>query len=90
MANLTEVSIHNAQVLDRLRAVQTAAESLSRKGFVLAGIELGPRNPVVWVEHTRECDALFGASIMRCPTCSVVAAVLDGVQVQWSVRRLAS
>lgn len=90
MAQVTEVSIHNAQMLDRLQAAAAAAQQLSRKGFVLAGIDIGTRNPVVWVEHTPACDGLQGALIMRCTACSVVAAVLYGVQVQWYQRRLAS
>jgi hypothetical protein len=87
---VSEASIRNGQMLDRLRAAQAAAESLTRKGFVLASIEVGARNPVVWVEHTRACDGLQGALIMRCATCSIVATVIDGVQVQWQQRRLAS
>lgn len=88
--NINESSIHNAHMLDRLRAAQAAAESLARKGFVIASIEIGARNPVVWVEHTSACDALQGALIMRCATCSVVATVIDGAQVQWYQRKLAS
>ncbi len=87
---VTQASIHNAQMLDRIRAAQAAAESLARKGFVLASVEIGARNPVVWVEHTPACDALQGAQVMRCATHSVVAAVLDGAQVQWYQRKLAS
>jgi hypothetical protein len=87
---VTPSSIHNAQLLDRLRAVTKAAETLARHGFVLIGVEIGPRNPVVWVEHTQACETLTGALIVRCPTYTVVAAVLDGVEVRWQQRRLAS
>lgn len=87
---ITQVSIHNTQMLDSLRAAQAAAESLARKGFVIASVEVGARNPVIWVEHTPACDVLKGAQIMRGPTCTVVAAVLDGAQVQWYQRKLAS
>lgn len=87
---VTPVNIHNTQVLDRLRAAQAAAEQLSRRGFVLAGVEIGARNPVVWVEHTPACDGLKSAACMRYPGSVVMAAPLEGVQVQWMQRSLAS
>lgn len=85
-------SIHNAQLLDRLRAVSAAAEDLARRGFVLAGIEIQapPRKPVVWVEYTRACNALRGGAIVRNAQTTIMAAPLDDVQVQWEVRRMAS
>jgi len=90
MQSITEVSIHNAQMLDRLQVVLKAAQELSRRGFVLAGVEIGPRNPVVWVEYTTRCDSLRGAAIVRAAHASILAAPLCGVQVQWEVRKLAS
>lgn len=88
---VTPSAVHNTQVLDRLRAVTKAAEALARRGFVLTGIEIGPRNPTVWVEHTQACNALKAAPCLCSPACDTLVAPLDGgVQVQWRVRRLAS
>lgn len=84
---INEANIHNTQMLDRLEAAMRAARVLSRKGFVLAGIEIGPRNPVVWVEHTRECDTLHAAPCVSNAIATIMAAPLDGVQVQWQQRR---
>lgn len=87
---VTPASIHNAQLLDRLRATTLAAESLARRGFIITGIEIGPRNPVVWVEYSKACETLQGALIVQCQHYAVAAAVLGGVQVQWQLRKLAS
>ncbi len=91
MAQVTDVSIHNSQMLDRLQAATQAALHLSRKGFVLAGVEIGPRNPVVWVEYTEACKNLPAGICTALPGGDAVyASALDGVQVQWLKRRLAS
>lgn len=91
MAQVTDVSIHNSQMLDRLQAATQAAQQLSRKGFVLAGIEIGPRNPLVWVEYTEACKLLPAGTCMLLPGGdAVIASAIDGVQVQWFKRRLVS
>lgn len=91
MAQLTDVSIHNSQMLDRLQAAAAAAQQLSSKGFVLAGIEIGPRNPVVWVEYTEACKNLAAGICTALPGGDAVyASAFAGVQVQWLKRRLAS
>lgn len=83
-------SIHNAQVLDRLRAATEVAETLARRGFILIDVQLGLRNPVVWVEHTSECQTLKAAYCVANLIGVIMAAPVDGVQVQWQQRRLAS
>lgn len=91
MAQVTELSIHNSQMLDRLQAAITAAQQLSRKGFVLAGVEIGPRNPLVWVEYTEACKSLPAGTCVLLPGGdALIASAIDGVQVQWLKRRLAS
>lgn len=88
---ITEANIHNAQMLDRMSAVQRAAETLARKGFYLAAFEIGPRNPVIWVEYTQVCNSLPAGMCTVMPGGDVVmASSIDGVQVQWFKRRLAS
>lgn len=88
---ITEANIHNTQMLDRMNCVQRAAESLAHKGFYLAGFEIGPRNPVIWVEHTDACNSLPAGICTLLPGGdAVMASSIDGVQVQWFKRRLAS
>jgi hypothetical protein len=87
---VSETSIHNAHLLDRLRAATLAAQELSRKGFVLAGVDIGARNPVVWVEHTRACESLPAGALLTNPYGTVMASAIEGAQVQWMVRRLVS
>lgn len=81
----------NKHVLDTLCAAYRAGLALAEEGFTILGVEVGTRNPVVWVQNAAPCAALGGAAkLVRkgawgCRETTMVAAFMN-CQIQWRVR----
>lgn len=80
----------NEHILVSNETVRRCVAWLIQHGYTVLGIEIGDRNPVVWVQMCSRCDALGGAMrrIRKEAGWSetVMAAPVQGCQVQWIER----
>lgn len=82
--------VQNVHILRNLSAAQRGVEWLVVNGFTVVEAKLGARRPVIEIQTCAQCDSLVGAMKMKVATANgpvqVMAAVVEGCQIQWSVK----
>lgn len=97
--HLAELGMQNAHMLDQLTCAQLAVAKLVREGFTVLSVHVEHHRPTIWIQNCAWCGELEGAVMIwrpdpfgACPHCgkahfeNVMAAPLEGCQVQWIVR----
>lgn len=75
----------NATVLALICKTQEVANALVRNGFVLDRIAIGRQYGSVFVKHSPACDGLVAGACRIDSRGTVMATVVNGVQVQWFI-----
>ena len=97
--HLLDIGEQNVHMLDQLDSAYMCAAKLVRAGFTVLSVHVEHHRPVVWIQNGSLCGEIEGAVMIRrpgplgvCPHCgkghfeNVMAAPLEGCQVQWIVR----
>ncbi len=87
---LVDIGEQNCHMLDALTLAQMCAAKLIREGFTVLSVHVEHHRPVVWIQNCAWCGELEGAMRIRRPGPfgpeQVMVALLEGCQVQWTVR----
>jgi len=80
----------NKHIQQQVQLTTACVAQLVDAGFTVLVIQIENSKPAVWIEHSMKCSVLKGVMVMRRhgergPE-MVMAAVLEGCQVQWVVR----
>lgn len=88
--NLAHTGEQNTYMLDAITLAQICAVKLVREGFTVLSVHVEHHRPVIWIQNCAWCGELEGAVMIRRRGLygieNVMAAPLEGCQVQWTVR----
>ena len=88
--HLVDIGEQNVHMLDQLDIAYMCATKLVREGFTVLSVHVEHHRPVVWIQNGSLCGELEGAVMIRRPGPhgieNIMAAPLEGCQVQWIVR----
>ena len=85
-----EIGAQNEHMLDALALAQMCSAKLIREGFTVLSVHVEQHRPVIWIQNCAWCGELEGAVMIRrrgpFGIEQIMAAPLEGCQVQWIVR----
>lgn len=88
--HLIDIGEQNAHMLDQLACARLAVAKLIREGFTVLSVHVEHHRPVIRIQNCSWCGELEGAMRIRRPGPhgpeNIMAALLEGCQVQWIVR----
>lgn len=79
----------NEHVLGGLWQADAGVKWLVQNGYTVLSVEIGARNPLIWIANCSACQRLDGVMVIRQSgergIERVMAALVAGCQVQWRV-----
>lgn len=86
---LLDIGEQNLHVLNMLALARVCVAELVREGFTVLSVNVEHHRPVIWIQNCVRCGDLESAAMIRRRDAfgieSIMAAPLDGCQVQWRV-----
>ncbi len=88
--HFVDIGEQNAHMLDALACARLCASKLVREGFTVLSVHVEHHRPTIWIQNCAWCGELEGAVMIRRRGPhgieNIMAAPLEGCQVQWTVR----